>query len=80
MKKIFAATQHYVVLALRNHNITFPTTKQAILAKAGNEPIRVDWDKYIPLANYCKDVKLEHYANKAAFFNAVLATNTTFNF
>lgn len=80
MKKIFAATQHYVVLALRHHHITFPTTKQALLAKAGDELIRIDWDEYVPLARYCQYVKLENYANKAAFFNAIIGTHTTFKF
>ncbi|MDI2089771.1 hypothetical protein [Commensalibacter oyaizuii] len=80
MEKLFAATQHYVMIALRNNNIVFPTTKQAILDKAGNESIRVNWDHYVSLSTYCQDVKLDYYKTKAAFFNAILGANTSYKF
>ena len=76
MKKLFAGTQHYVVLALNKGGISFPTTKKEILAKAGNESIRVDWDSYVPLSELIKDVKAEQYENKCHFFNAWIGTTT----
>lgn len=80
MKKLFAATQHYVVLALRNKHVTFPTTKEDLLAKAGNELIRIDWDRYVPLNDICQAIELKSYSNKAQFFNALMGTLTQFNF
>ncbi|CAI3929504.1 unnamed protein product [Commensalibacter communis] len=80
MEKIFAATQHYVMIILRHKKITFPTTKQEILAKAGKESVRIDWDMYVTLSEYCKNVKLDTFTTKAAFFNAILGSNTIYDF
>ena len=80
MKNLFAATQHYVVLALRNKGVAFPTTKDDLLAKAGNELIRVDWDKSVPLKELCQGIQLKNYVNKAQFFNALMGTMTTFDY
>lgn len=80
MEKLFAATQHYVMIILRDNNITFPTTKQEILAKAGQEKVRIDWDQYVTLSEYCKNVKLDDFITKAAFFNAILGSNTVYEF
>lgn len=79
MKKLFAATQHYVVLALRNNGVTFPTTKDELLAKAGNELVRVDWEKSIPLKELCQGIQLKSYENKAQFFCALMGTITVFH-
>lgn len=76
MKKLFTATQHYVVQALHKGGVTFPTTKKDIIAKAGKFPVRTDWETCVPLADYIKDVKLDKYENKAQFFNAWVGTVT----
>lgn len=76
MKKLFASTQHYVILALGNANISFPTSKKDIIARAGNHSIRIDWDRYIPLSELMQDIKIEQYENKSQFFCALIGTMT----
>ncbi|MDR0671313.1 MAG: hypothetical protein LBF64_03275 [Oscillospiraceae bacterium] len=74
MQKFYLAAGHNVIRAFSKANISFPITKKELLDRAGKAAIQVDFDKSITLADYCKDIKLDKFANKSQFFNALIGS------
>jgi hypothetical protein len=72
------AAAHNVVRALDAGGIGFPISKKDLLAKVGEAEIRIDFDKKISLSEYCSNIKIDNFENKAQFFCALTAANTAF--
>lgn len=75
MQKFYTATGHNVIRLFQKENISFPITKKALLDKAGESKVQVDFDTSITLNEYCKDIKIDKFVNKCQFFNALLGSN-----
>lgn len=75
MKKFYLAAHHNVIRLFQKENIGFPIDKKTLLDKVGNQEVRVDYDKTITLAEYCKDIKVNRFDNKCQFFNALVGSN-----
>jgi hypothetical protein len=75
MQKFYVAAGHNVIRAFSKANIGFPITKKELLDRAGTAAIQVDFNKSITLADYCKNIKLDKFENKAQFFNALIGSN-----
>ena len=65
MKKYYMAAVHNAVRILEAGDISFPITKADLLEVVG------DKNKVITMKEYCKNIKSDHFANKAQFFNAL---------
>jgi hypothetical protein len=78
MKKYYMAAAHHTVRLLESANIQFPISKADLLAKVGEKEVQVDFDKKITMNEYCKNIKLESFANKAQFFNALNGSNISY--
>jgi len=76
MQKYYTAQSHNVIHALSRGGISFPITKKALMEKAGDQKVQVDFDKTITLEEYCADITLEAFENKSQFFNALIGSIT----
>jgi hypothetical protein len=75
MQKFYVAAGHNVIRALSKANIGFPISKKELLDRAGKASVQVDFNKSITLADYCKNIKIDAFENKAQFFNALIGSN-----
>ena len=71
MKKYYMAAVHNAVRILEAGDISFPITKADLLEVVGDKNIQIDFVKVITMKEYCKNIKSDHFANKAQFFNAL---------
>ncbi|MDR2132890.1 MAG: hypothetical protein LBP30_06030 [Clostridiales Family XIII bacterium] len=76
MKKYYMAAAHNVVRALDAGNIRFPIGKEELLAQVGNREVQIDFDRKISISEYCGNIKIDNFENKAQFFSALTAANT----
>ncbi|MDR1430865.1 MAG: hypothetical protein LBI99_01955 [Propionibacteriaceae bacterium] len=76
MQKFYTAQAHNVIRAFDRTGVAFPITKKELLAKAGAEKIKVDFDKTITLEEYCSGITLDAFENKSQFFNALIGSAT----
>jgi len=75
MQKFYTAANHNVIRLFQKENISFPMTKKVMLDKIGKSMVQVDFDKSITIEEYCKDIKIDTFANKCQFFNALIGSN-----
>jgi hypothetical protein len=78
MKKFYSAASHNVVKAFDKYGVQFPITKKELFAKAGTANIQIDFDKCVTLQDYCKDITIDAFENKAQFFCALIGSTTAF--
>ena len=60
MKKYYMGAVHNTVRALE---------------KVGEDTVQTDFDKVITMNEYCKNIKIDSFVNKAQFFNALFRAN-----
>ena len=60
MKKYYMGAVHNTVRALE---------------KVGEYTVQTDFDKVITRNEYCKNIKIDSFVNKAQFFNALFRAN-----
>ncbi|MCB7513756.1 MAG: hypothetical protein MR004_07000 [Clostridiales bacterium] len=60
MKKYYMGAVHNTVRALE---------------KVGEYTVQTDFDKVITMNEYCKNIKIDSFVNKAQFFNALFRAN-----
>lgn len=75
MQKFYTAAGHNVIRLFQKENIGFPIAKKVLLDKVGKSMVQVDFDKSISMEEYCKDIKIDKFANKCQFFNALIGSN-----
>ena len=75
MKKYYMAAAHNTVRVLEKGNINFPISKADLLKKVGECKVQVDFDKVLTMNEYCKGIKIDSFADKAQFFNALFGAN-----
>lgn len=75
MKKFYTAAMHNVVKLLDKEGVSFPVSKKALLDKAGQSKVQLDFNETITLDEYCKGIKLDSFENKAQFFCALIGSN-----
>lgn len=75
MQKFYTAAGHNVVRLFQKENVSFPITKKELLDKVGKSEVQIDFDQSITVAEYCKDIKIDRFANKCQFFNALIGSN-----
>lgn len=57
----------------RMANISFPASKQQLLAAVGTAPVNVDWEKKVPLSVFIDPIKVEEFSCAADFYCALIA-------
>lgn len=77
MKKYYMAAAHNTVRILGKNDISFPISKADLLDVVGECKVQTDFEKVITMNEYCKNIKVSHFVNKAQFFNALLGANLT---
>lgn len=75
MKKYYMGAVHNTVRALEKGVISFPIGKADLLKKVGEYTVQTDFDKVITMNEYCKNIKIDSFVNKAQFFNALFRAN-----
>ncbi len=60
MKKYYMGAVHNTVRALE---------------KVGEYTVQTDFDKVITMNEYCKNIKIDSFVNKAQFFSALFGAN-----
>jgi hypothetical protein len=78
MQKFYVAANHNVIRLFEKEGIGFPITKKEMLDKVGSSKIQIDFDKWVSFDEFCENVKLDAFENKAQFFCALVGTNTCF--
>ena len=71
-KDAYPAMFHFLHRALAD--ISFPTTKAALLEQAGDRPVRTGWDCAVPLRELVGPVAVTEYSCAAEFYCAFLAS------
>ncbi len=77
MKKYYMAAVHNTVRVLEKGDIRFPIGKEDLLKKVGGDTVQIDFDTVVTMNEYCSKIKLDSFANKAQFFNALFGANLT---
>lgn len=78
MQKFYLAANHNIIRIFDKAGIQFPISKKTLLDKVGKTTVQVDFDKKITMEEYCKDIKISDFANKAQFYNALIGSITKF--
>jgi hypothetical protein len=73
MEKRFTMGAHLLIKAVRKAGLTFPITKAEAIRRAGDLTVRVDFEKYVPLADLFAACVPEEFENVSAFYNALLS-------
>lgn len=74
MDKPYRATTHNLVKALDKAMVQFPTTKEELFNKVSGIEIGVGFDKKMLVTDYCKNISIDYFENKAQFFCALVAS------
>jgi hypothetical protein len=73
MEKRFTMGAHLLIKAVRKAGLTFPITKAEAIRRAGDIMVRVDFEKYVPLADLFAACVPEEFENVPALYNALLS-------
>lgn len=74
MDKPYRATTHNLVKALDKAEVQFPITKKELFNKVASMEIGVGFDKKMLVTDYCKNISIDFFENKAQFFCALTAS------
>lgn len=69
-QQAFTAEGRFMAKALERAEIFFPISKEALLEKAGEEPVKTDWDQYVPLQSIVERFVPDYFENAISFFTA----------
>jgi Family of unknown function (DUF5785) len=71
MNKIdhYVSAQHNIVKALGDTD--YPVSKSELLAKLGDKPIKVDYEKTIPFSSILEELPQDEFPNACALFNSI---------
>ena len=73
MEKRFTMGAHLLIKAVRKAGLTFPITREEAVRRAGDITVRVDFEKYVPLADLFAACVPTEFENVAALYNALLS-------
>ncbi len=76
-KPAFPAEGRFVAKALENGKVFFPISKADLLIQAGDEPVKVDWDRYVPLRSIVERFVPDYFENAISFFTAYTAERSS---
>ncbi|WP_425538596.1 hypothetical protein [Microaceticoccus formicicus] len=71
---MYRAKNHNIIKALEQSFISFPIGKQELLKKVEGVEIGIDYNEKVLLSDYCKDINIDYFDNKAQFFCALNAS------
>ena len=73
MEKRFTIGSHLLIKAVRKAGLTFPITREEAVRRAGDITVRVDFEKYVPLADLFAACVPTEFDTVAALYNAMLS-------
>ena len=71
-KDAYPAMFHFIHKSMAD--VDYPTTKQAILDKAGERLVAIEWDQSVPLKVFVEPIALERFSSAAEFYCAMIAS------